>query len=481
MPTVLKSPRRSRNGGSQDAEFLSRRDILGRRMWRVRLRAGARVAGLLALDGAAVPLFAWLAATLAGEPWRLRLLPAYAVVTLAGQAIADTYHPGRARRRYDAVVLGVLLALIALCALRWVGPEFQHAAAWYAIFGLSASLGLCLTRFTAEYAVRATYRAGVGRTRALIIGSEDSWKEILSHLREERYLAVAGFFDPGARPPRQWLHELRHELERSDVQTVIVAGELPNSFFKQLLRECLLHGVSVSVVPGALTEVACRISSRNILGWPLLELDVPRLHLLQTGVKRLIDLVIATITFVLLLPLMAALAIAIRMDGGGSVLFRQRRLGLGGRVFTMYKFRTMHENAEALLDRVPGLRDKYVLHNYKLPAGEDPRVSRVGALLRRTSLDELPQLFNVIAGDMSLVGPRPIVPEELSQYGDEALVFLGVRPGVTGYWQVRGRSSIGYPDRARLELEYIMNWSLFLDFKILARTLPDVLLGRGAH
>ena len=179
----------------------------------------------------------------------------------------------------------------------------------------------------------------------------------------------------------------------------------------------------------------------------------------------------------LTLPVLLALALAVRLGSPGPALFRQGRLGLGGRRFEVLKFRTMCRDAEAALSEHPGLREAYLEHGYKLPSAADPRVTRLGRLLRRTSLDELPQLFNVLRGEMSLVGPRPVVPEEIVEYGADADVVLSVKPGITGLWQVSGRNDVGYPRRARLDVAYVTNWSLLLDLRVLSRTPAAVLRG----
>jgi lipopolysaccharide/colanic/teichoic acid biosynthesis glycosyltransferase len=195
----------------------------------------------------------------------------------------------------------------------------------------------------------------------------------------------------------------------------------------------------------------------------------------------MVDLPLALVASILVAPLMLVLAALVRFGSPGPVLFRQRRLGRGGRVFDCLKFRSMRVDAEDVLRRDPAVRARYIANGYKLPAAEDPRITTIGRFLRCTSLDELPQLFNVMRGEMSLVGPRPIVPAELVEYGDSAAEFLAAIPGITGRWQVSGRSNLFYPERAAVELEYITGWSLSEDVRILLRTLPVVLSRTGAH
>ncbi|WAA11380.1 sugar transferase [Fervidibacillus albus] len=167
-------------------------------------------------------------------------------------------------------------------------------------------------------------------------------------------------------------------------------------------------------------------------------------------------------------------------ENKGPVFFKQLRYGKDGKLFYIYKFRSMVVNADQKLKANKALYQKYLKNNYKLDPGEDPRITKLGRFLRKTSLDELPQFFNVLKGDMSLVGPRPIVEEELQEYKDRKRDFLSVKPGITGYWQVSGRSDVGYPERADLELYYVYNQSLQLDLKIMLKTILVVFLKKGA-
>lgn len=208
--------------------------------------------------------------------------------------------------------------------------------------------------------------------------------------------------------------------------------------------------------------------------------DWPQYSLLALAVKRAVDLVGALMLLVLLLPLLALVAVAIKLESNGPILFAHRRLGRDRRLFSCLKFRTMHLNAEDLLHRDEALRHQYVTNHFKIPSAHDPRITRLGRLLRESSMDELPQLLNVLAGDMSLVGPRPIVPLEATHYGEQVDLLLSMRPGITGAWAVNGRSSVGYPERTAVELEYVRNWSLASDAGILLRTPLAVVMRHGA-
>jgi lipopolysaccharide/colanic/teichoic acid biosynthesis glycosyltransferase len=201
---------------------------------------------------------------------------------------------------------------------------------------------------------------------------------------------------------------------------------------------------------------------------------------LGRALRRLVDVAGSVLLLVLLVPVLAAVGCLIWWKLGRPIVFIQERIGRGGRLFRLYKFRSMVADAEQVLRASPEIYRRYVACNFKLPEGDDPRVTRLGRLLRRTSLDELPQLWNVLRGEMSFVGPRPIVPDEIAEYGDYGRLLLRVKPGLTGLWQVSGRSRIGYPERARIDLRYVGERSLGQDLQILLRTVPIVISRRGA-
>ncbi len=196
------------------------------------------------------------------------------------------------------------------------------------------------------------------------------------------------------------------------------------------------------------------------------------------AMKLALDYALALPGLLLIAPLFIFLAILVKLDSSGPVFHRRRVLGKDGRIFYAFKFRTMYVNGDEILARYPKLRQE-LNKNYKLKC--DPRVTRVGSFLRKFSLDELPQLLNVLARDMSLIGPRIIAPDELNKYGQYGQTLMMVMPGLTGLWQVSGRSNTTYDERVALDMQYITNWSVWLDIKILLRTIPAVLKGDGAY
>jgi lipopolysaccharide/colanic/teichoic acid biosynthesis glycosyltransferase len=207
----------------------------------------------------------------------------------------------------------------------------------------------------------------------------------------------------------------------------------------------------------------------------------PGAHPATSRAKRALDVTMTIVCLPVIGVVCLIIATLVGATSRGPVFFVQERVGLGGRSFRMVKFRTMLVDAEERLRQDPTLWDDYVRNDFKLPNGRDPRVTAVGRFLRRSSLDELPQLINVLRGQMSLVGPRPIVPEEVEKYGTDPDAYTTVRPGITGWWQVNGRSGVGYPERVDLDREYAASWTFWLDVQILLRTPLTVLRARGAH
>jgi len=209
------------------------------------------------------------------------------------------------------------------------------------------------------------------------------------------------------------------------------------------------------------------------------ETQVSKMYLFM---KRLIDIIGAIIGLIISSPVFLLVSIMYLFgESKGPIFFKQKRYGKNGKLFNIYKFRSMVVNADEKLKQNKELYKKYVENNYKLEQNEDPRITKLGRFLRKTSLDEIPQFINVLKGDMSLVGPRPIVKEELREYREIQQDFLSVKPGITGYWQVSGRSDVGYPERVELELYYVYNQSLLFDIKIFFKTIFVVFLKKGAY
>jgi Undecaprenyl-phosphate galactose phosphotransferase WbaP len=238
----------------------------------------------------------------------------------------------------------------------------------------------------------------------------------------------------------------------------------------------------VFVLPEQLGPSGTWSDAKSFGGIPGLEVRHQLLDGLACRTKRALDVLATLLIGLVALPMMALIALAIRLESAGPALYAHRRVGRGGRSFYAWKFRSMVQDADRLLqaylDQNPAARAEW---QDSMKLTHDPRVTRIGKLLRKTSLDELPQLWNVLRGEMSLVGPRPIVTAEIQKYADRFPLYAQVRPGLSGLWQVSGRSDTSYDERVRLDSYYVLNWSVWLDLYVLARTVPVVLFGRGAR
>lgn len=333
-------------------------------------------------------------------------------------------------------------------------------------------------------------RRGLCAQRVVVIGSERSVESIIRALRREPHSGVCvvaacvrrseqGEIEgvPVAGTPDQALGVLRRHY--GDTLLLTAWSDVSETDLRRLSWDLEGSGAQLLVAP-RLTEVAVpRMHIQTIGGLPLLHVDEPEFTGLRRVAKGALDLGLGLLALVMLAPVMAAVAIAIRLDSRGPVLFRQVRIGKDSKPFLMTKFRSMYVDAEERLTQLSHLNEHGEGPLFKMR--EDPRVTRIGAVLRRFSLDELPQLFDVLARRMSLVGPRPPLPREVEAYEDDVRRRLLVKPGITGLWQVSGRSDLTWEESVRLDLSYVENWSLGLDLSIIARTVVAVLARRGAY
>jgi exopolysaccharide biosynthesis polyprenyl glycosylphosphotransferase len=232
------------------------------------------------------------------------------------------------------------------------------------------------------------------------------------------------------------------------------------------------------VIPSLSDISAGRMTMRPVGGLPLVHVGQPQSLRASRGLKRAFDLVGASLLLLLATPVMLLTVLGIRLEDRGPVFFRQTRIGRDGKPFDCFKFRSMVVDAETLLSTVSHLNTN---DGVLFKAQQDPRITKVGRVIRRVSFDELPQLVNVLRGEMSLVGPRPALPSEVERYPEDAQRRLHVRPGLTGLWQVSGRSDLSWDDAVRLDLYYVDNWSIVQDLLIIVRTIQAVLSARGAY
>lgn len=275
------------------------------------------------------------------------------------------------------------------------------------------------------------------------------------------------------------IDELREVLVGSGAECVFVAASAVRpEDMKAIAKAVRLAGVEVRITATLPEVLASRLTVQPLGGITALSLQPVRLSGAQVVVKFTFDILVSAVIVLLLSPVLLGIALAVKLTSPGPVLYRQRRVGLRGRPFTMLKFRTMRAGADAEVEQ---LRADHGLTDVMFKLQDDPRVTRVGRWLRRYSLDELPQLFNVLRGDMSLVGPRPALPEEVAKYEDWHFDRLEVPPGITGLWQVSGRADLSFDECVRLDLFYIENWSLAYELFIIGKTVPVLLAHRGAY
>ncbi len=350
---------------------------------------------------------------------------------------------------------------------------------------------LLLMGRTISYSGVSWMRDRLGRYHyLLIVGCGPRAREMAALIEESRGmgLRLIGFIDPdfGDAPAARLggyevfpLDELVRILHKWVVDEIIFAVNMQElAQLEHVIQHCADVGVKTRVQLEFLPAAYSRIYVEKFRHMPLLSLSSAPDSELRLFFKRVLDVVISGISLVVLSPLMACIAALIRVTSPGPVLFQQTRCGLGGRRFTLYKFRSMINNAEQLRAELHQLNE---LDGPVFKISDDPRITPVGRWLRRFSLDELPQLWNILRGDMSFVGPRPAVPEEVDQYEDWQKRRLRMRPGLTCTWVLEGRNQLDFKRWMQLDLSYINNWSLWLDVKIFLRTIPIVLSGRGAY
>ncbi|GAB3248873.1 sugar transferase [Nocardioides dilutus] len=350
---------------------------------------------------------------------------------------------------------------------------------------------LLVGRWVGRRAVHRARIAGRLQQGVLIAGTASHIDEIAGVLRRESWLGyrIIG----AATPPSDTREETPAGIpvlgDTDDVTALVMKTEADVIFFaggsigtgakmRQVVWDLEPHNVQVVVAPSVTDISRERVKVRPVGGLPLMHIDPPTWSSATRLGKRLFDLVVAALLVVVFAPLLLASAVAVKAADRGPVLFRQPRIGRNGHEFSCLKFRSMVVDAE---ERLADLHAEHGYESGLFKIQDDPRVTRPGRWLRRYSLDELPQLFNVLHGDMSLVGPRPPLPLEVEQYGEDASRRLHVRPGMTGLWQVSGRSDLTWEEALRLDLYYVDNWSMLQDLSILAKTWRAVVSRRGAY
>ncbi len=354
---------------------------------------------------------------------------------------------------------------------------------------IATTILLALGRLVISALLGFAYRHGLQRSRLLVIGCGRLGKMMMQHLTANPQLGyqIIGFIDDQQPSITQFgrfkslgaISHLESIIRLHRVDDVLIA--LPSTQHQQILRSvrlCARAGAGCKLIPDLYELSLAQIDMDTLEGIPLIGIKRAIIGPWQHHLKRATDILIAGLVLLLCAPIWLLAALAIKLDSPGPILFKQERLGYRGRPFLLYKFRSMRHHAD---------RERSLLYRlneadgplFKIKA--DPRRTRVGKFIRKTSIDELPQLLNVLRGEMSLVGPRPPLPSEVAQYKAWEKGRLEVPPGITGLWQVRGRSELDFEEMVLMDLYYIENWSLRLDLQILLKTIPAVLFSRGAY
>jgi exopolysaccharide biosynthesis polyprenyl glycosylphosphotransferase len=446
----------------------------------------------------AITLLAGLSAWRFGEDWAVYwrqivpvpegLLLIYAGGWVVSLAMNGLYRP-RARwsiRRetIDVLRATAVLALVTLSVLFIFRMPDVSRAFLLLLFPAQAAATV-VGRIALRLLMERRRRQGKNQRYVLVLGAGPRGQAFATKLEEHRELGlkVIGFLDDTAsfQLPRGWQHlgsleQLEDVLHTKIVDEVALC--LPFSqwpLIDAIAQLCEEEGKIVRIPMDVLDRAVTTGRMEELDGTPVFSLVSGPDRTLALATKRTVDLVASLVGAVILSPVMLAIGLLVRFDDGGPVFFRQRRVGLHGRPFDVIKFRSMRPDAEARLAELEHLNE---IQGRAFKITNDPRITRIGRVLRRTSLDELPQLLNVIRGEMSLVGPRPPLPSEVEGYDLWHRRRLSMKPGITGLWQVRDRSSANFDTWVEADLEYIDRWSLWLDLKILARTIPAAVQGR---
>ncbi|MBK8448412.1 MAG: sugar transferase [Micropruina sp.] len=367
--------------------------------------------------------------------------------------------------------------------------KYDLSRGFFILLFLLAVPALLTLRLGRRRTMKRLRTKGMFQAPVLVAGSPKHIDEVVQVLRREKWLGyqVIGAVTPAdieetdcGLPVLGKVCQVVDLVRETDVHTVIFAeGSFPDSqHFKRMAWELEEHDTQMMVVP-ALTDISSeRLTARPVAGLPLVQVDRPQAMEAARWIKRTFDILGSSLFLLFASPILLAVAIAIKLEDGGSIFFKQVRVGRRGDEFECFKIRSMVVDAEARKAELEAMNEG---NGVLFKMARDPRITRVGQFIRRFSIDEVPQFWNVLRGDMSLVGPRPALPREVELYSRDAVRRLDVRPGLTGLWQVSGRSDLSWDDTVRLDVYYVDNWSVMQDLSIMMRTAGAVLGSRGAY
>ncbi|HDQ73979.1 MAG TPA: undecaprenyl-phosphate glucose phosphotransferase [Chloroflexi bacterium] len=410
--------------------------------------------------------------------------------------IDQVYQNWRGRSWLDqvySIINAAAKSIVILFALTFfldIFQPLQYSRALFLQAGLIVIVLLSIARILQNAVVGWLRTRGIGVARVIIVGAGEVGRTVMRTIvaRPEFGYQIVGFVDDNPQKGESdigrfkalgALNNLPQLIEEASVDEVIVT--LPWMYHRKIMaivRECQRREVGARIVPDLFQMSLSQVDVDDLGGLPLIGVREVGFRKSNLMIKRALDVTVAVTGLLLGAPLWILIALVIKIDSPGPIFFRQTRVGARGKLFEIYKFRSMHEGAEEEVDK---LRNQNEADGPLFKIHHDPRLTRVGKILRRSSLDELPQLWNILRGEMSLVGPRPALPCEVESYLEWHKRRLEVRPGLTGLWQVSGRSELTFGEGVLLDIYYIENWSVWLDLKIILRTAPQLLLGNGAY
>lgn len=434
-------------------------------------------------------------ALVVGTPWgnafiMLLLAPAWVCVLANARSYASR-HVGVGSEEYRAIGRAGLHLFALVAAVYFLTGSTPAARALApVIVGLPVATVLLRKALRTAHFKRRV--AGAHLQRAIVVGHWGSVEDLVSTVRRDPVstgLDIVGVCTDvpegvdisvlGGLPVHGSPTTALQAAQEFDADVVAIAShpDLVGHSLRRLSWALEARDIDLIVAPGIVEVAGPRLSLRPAAGLSMLHVERPLTNLVAYRMKLLVERVLAALTLVVLLPVTLGIAALIKSGSDGPVFFKQWRIGAGGEMFQMYKFRTMVNDAEKLKESLAGGNETNAVL-FKLQ--NDPRVTRIGKVLRRFSIDELPQLINVVKGEMSLIGPRPPLPDEVQTYESDAFRRLRLLPGMTGLWQVNGRSLLSWDDSLRMDLWYVDNWSVAVDLQIIVRTFRAVLQGRGA-
>jgi exopolysaccharide biosynthesis polyprenyl glycosylphosphotransferase len=395
-------------------------------------------------------------------------------------------------REYSKVFRSVSEGFLLIVIAGFLDPSLMIARGWLVMTWASSFLFVAIVRLLLRRIIYALRKQGFFLTPAVIVGANEEGRLLAEQLLqwETSGFYLVGFLDKKVPVTFPLVHnlvslgsveKLGEIIDRYNIGEVILASSAfsTRDYLLDIFRKFgVTNKVNIRMSSGLYEILTTSLTVNEYAYVPLVHVNKVRLTGIDNVMKFILDYVITIVGLIILCPFLVIIACCVKRSSPGPVFHRRLVMGLNGKQFYALKFRTMEVNGDEILENYPELKEE-LNKNHKLK--NDPRITRIGAFLRKYSIDELPQLINVLKRDMSLVGPRMISPEEVSMYKQFDMNLLTVLPGITGLWQVNGRSDISYDDRVRLDMYYVRNWSIWLDLQLLFQTLPAVLKGRGAY